>query len=166
MTKELSKKKNVADKTTGKTESENLTSEDNHILEPENALDEVTLERLPERIRVAAARAGWTKLMPVQAKTIPYILAKRDLMIQSRTGSGKTGAYILPILERIDQHRTTPQVLVLVPTRELAQQVAKEAEVLSGDTKIRTIAVYGGIMVVSAILLKVLGYWGKPKSLI
>ncbi|UCE20493.1 MAG: DEAD/DEAH box helicase [Gemmatimonadota bacterium] len=118
---------------------------ENHIIEPENALPEVTLEELPERVRKAAARAGWTKLMPVQAKAIPYILAGRDLMIQSRTGSGKTGAYILPILERIDQSRSVCQVLILVPTRELARQVTQEAETLSGGTRIHTVAAYGGV---------------------
>ena len=129
---------------------EKLDSEENKILEnpvvePENALPEVAMEELSEQVRKAAARAGWTHLMPVQAKAIPYVLARRDLMIQSRTGSGKTGAYILPILERIDQGRTVCQVLVLVPTRELARQVAEEAGTLSGGTKIHTVAVYGGV---------------------
>lgn len=145
MTDENTKKAGAPDNPIQNKDSKEHNSQNDHLLEPENALAEVTIEQLPERIRKAAARTGWTKLMPVQAKTIPYILAGRDLMIQSRTGSGKTGAYILPILERIDQNRTTPQVLVLVPTRELAQQVAKEAEVLSGDTRIHTIAVYGGV---------------------
>ena len=128
-----------------KKDSEEKSTGDDHLVEPSNALPEVTIEELSERVRGAATRAGWTKLMPVQAKAIPYILAGRDLMIQSRTGSGKTGAYILPILERIDQSRSMCQVLVLVPTRELARQVAQEAETLSGGTKIRTVAVYGGV---------------------
>jgi len=68
-----------------------------HIVEPENALPEMTMTDLPAPLREAAGRVGWTTLMPVQAKAIPYIMARRDLMIQSRTGSGKTGAFILPI---------------------------------------------------------------------
>lgn len=116
-----------------------------HVVEPKDALPEVRMEDLPERLREAAARAGWTTLMPVQAKTIPYVLARRDLMIQSRTGSGKTGAFILPILERIDAGRSTCQALVLVPTRELARQVTGEAETLAGSTGVRTVAVYGGV---------------------
>ena len=120
-------------------------TQESHVIEPDDALPEVTMDGLSEGMRMAAARAGWTKLMPVQAKAIPYILAKRDLMIQSRTGSGKTGAYILPIIERIEPHRTSCQVLVLVPTRELARQVAREADILSGDTQIHTAAVYGGV---------------------
>ncbi len=113
--------------------------------ELENTVPEITLEQLPPRLREAAARAGWTTLMPVQAKAIPYLLAERDMMIQSRTGSGKTGAFILPILNRIDPKRNECQALVLVPTRELARQVAQEAEMLCGDSGARTAAVYGGV---------------------
>ncbi len=115
------------------------------VVEPDDALPELTLQALPERLRLAAARAGWTKLMPVQAKAIPYMLAGRNLMIQSRTGSGKTGAFVLPILDRIDPGKPNCQALVLVPTRELCRQVAKDAETLCGDTSMRTVAVYGGV---------------------
>ncbi len=115
------------------------------VVEPQNALPEVTMETLPSNLREAAARAGWAKLMPVQAKAIPYLLAGRDLMIQSRTGSGKTGAFLLSILERIDLKRATCQAMVLVPTRELARQVAHEAEILAGDAGMRTAVVYGGV---------------------
>jgi ATP-dependent RNA helicase DeaD len=84
-------------------------------------------------------------LMPVQARAIPYLVARRDMLIQSRTGSGKTGAYLLPILARVDPARRITQALVLVPTRELARQVADEAELLGRDTGVRSIAVYGGV---------------------
>ncbi len=107
-------------------------------------LPEITLESLPDSLKQAVARAGWTNLMPVQTKAIPYLLEKRDLLVQSRTGSGKTGAFILPMLERINPKQKDCQALVLVPTRELAKQVAKEAELLAGDGGVRTIAVYGG----------------------
>jgi len=63
--------------------------------------------------------------MPVQAQAIPYLLAKRDMMIQARTGSGKTGAFLLPMLERLDPKRNECQALILVPTRELAKQVRR-----------------------------------------
>jgi ATP-dependent RNA helicase DeaD len=108
-------------------------------------LPEVTLEQLPESLRDAAARAGWSVLMPVQARAIPYLLAARDMMIQARTGSGKTGAFLLPMLERLDPRRPKCQALVLVPTRELALQVWKEAERLCGDHDLRSVAVYGGV---------------------
>ena len=115
------------------------------VIEPENALPEVTLEGLPEPMQAACVRAGWTKLLPVQARAIPYVLAGRNLMVQSQTGSGKTGAFILPILERIDLTKGACQAMVLVPTRELAQQVAREAELLRGDRGVRTAVVYGGV---------------------
>lgn len=83
--------------------------------------------------------------MPVQSRTIPYMLAKRDLMIQSRTGSGKTGAFVLPILARIDAGKKACQALILAPTRELALQVAEQAETLAGEDGIRSVAVYGGV---------------------
>ena len=65
---------------------------------PADELPAITIEDLSPRMREAAGREGWTELMPVQAQAIPYILAGRDLMVQSRTGSGKTGAFVLPIL--------------------------------------------------------------------
>jgi ATP-dependent RNA helicase DeaD len=122
-----------------------LVVDKEQVIEPENALPEVTLEGLPEPLRAACERAGWTKLLPVQARAIPYVLAGRNLMVQSQTGSGKTGAFIMPILERIDLAKAACQALVLVPTRELAQQVARETEVLRGDRGVRTAVVYGGV---------------------
>lgn len=115
------------------------------IVEPEDALPAITFADLPPALQQAAARAGWASLMPVQAKAIPYLLARRDLMVQSRTGSGKTGAFILPTLQRIDPSKAVCQALVLVPTRELAKQVAHEAEVLAGAAGVRSVAMYGGV---------------------
>jgi ATP-dependent RNA helicase DeaD len=116
-----------------------------HVVEPEDALPEVTLRDLPDAIRKAAERAGWDELMPVQAKTLPYILAGRDMMVQSRTGSGKTGAFVMPILHRIEPKRNETQAMVLVPTRELAGQVYSECKMLAGDSGVRSVAVYGGV---------------------
>ncbi len=107
-------------------------------------LPELTLADLPENLQAAAARAGWDKLMPVQAKSMPYLLAGKDVLVQSHTGSGKTGAFLLPALDRIDPKKKSCQVLIMVPTRELAKQVASEAELLAGDSGVRTVAVYGG----------------------
>jgi ATP-dependent RNA helicase DeaD len=128
-----------------------MTTEDhrrdsNHVevSEPENALPPVSLDQLSKVIQSAVARAGWAELTPVQSRAIPYIQEKRDLMVQARTGSGKTGAFILPILERVDVHQNACQVLVLVPTRELARQVSSDAKHLVGDSGIRTVPVYGG----------------------
>lgn len=108
-------------------------------------LPEYRMEDVPENLRPGFERLGWSSLMPVQARAIPYILAQRDVMIQSRTGSGKTGAYLVPLLQRINPNQNAAQALVLVPTRELATQVIHEAEVLSSGTNVRTVAVYGGV---------------------
>ena len=110
-----------------------------------NPLPDLTLESLPERLRTAAARAGWNSLMPVQARAIPYLLAGRHMMIQARTGSGKTGAFLLPLLQRLDPREDRCQTVVLVPTRELAKQVWQEAEILCGGSGLRTVSVYGGV---------------------
>lgn len=115
------------------------------VQEPDDSLPEWGMDDLPPASRAAAALAGWTSLLPVQAKTIPYVMAKRDLMVQSRTGSGKTGAFLLPILERVDPSKPGCQALILTPTRELAHQVRNEAELLSRDSGIMTIPVYGGV---------------------
>lgn len=103
------------------------------------------MEQLPERLRAAIARVGWTSLMPVQARAIPYMLASRNMMIQARTGSGKTGAYLLPMLDRLDPKSPHCQAVILVPTRELARQVGQEAERLCGDAGFRVAIVYGGV---------------------
>ena len=115
------------------------------VSEPENALPKVGLADLPEAMRAACARAGWQSLMPVQSLALPYLLEGRDIMVQSRTGSGKTGCYLLPMLPRLDPELKAPQALVLAPTRELAVQVEREAAVIFADTGIRTVAVYGGV---------------------
>jgi ATP-dependent RNA helicase DeaD len=100
---------------------------------------------LPERLRSAAGLAGWKTLTPVQARAIPYLLAGRDILIQARTGSGKTGAFVLPMLQRLDPAQRHVQALVLVPTRELARQVWQHASTLFGGSGIESVAVYGGV---------------------
>ncbi len=117
-----------------------------HLVEPENPLPPAVLEDLPAHLQAAVRAMGWSDLMPVQARAMPYMMhAHRDMMVQSRTGSGKTGAFVLPILSRVDPKIAHCQALVLVPTRELALQVAKEAEALSADSGVNVVAVYGGV---------------------
>lgn len=118
---------------------------ESELLAAPSAPTPLTMETLPPALREAVSRAGWDGLMEVQSKAMPYLLAGRDIMVQSRTGSGKTGAFLLPALERLAPSKATCQCLVLVPTRELALQVAHEAEVLFGDTGMRAVAVYGGV---------------------
>ena len=124
--------------------NENTNTQDEQLTEPDDALPQVELQDLPEIMQTAVARANWTELSPVQSRAIPYLRAKRDLMVQARTGSGKTGAFVLPILERVDTKRNNCQALVLVPTRELAKQVSEGARELAGDDGLRIISVYGG----------------------
>ncbi|MGB8215373.1 MAG: DEAD/DEAH box helicase [Anaerolineales bacterium] len=112
---------------------------------PRNPLADISLEQLPVNLQAAAARAGWNSLVAVQARAIPYLLAGRNMMIQARTGSGKTGVFLLPMLARLDPNRPACQALILVPTRELARQVWQEAEKICGETGLRTVAVYGGV---------------------
>lgn len=100
---------------------------------------------LPEIVQAAAGRLNWTELMPVQVQTIPVMLSGQDVMVQSQTGSGKTGAFLLPILNRIDPQVAAPQALVLCPTRELAVQVSRDAEELGHATGVHALPIYGGV---------------------
>lgn len=113
--------------------------------ELKNPLSEITFEQLSIPLQEAAKRSNWGQLLPVQARAIPYLLAKRDMMVQARTGSGKTGAFLLPMLERLDPNRNECQALILVPTRELAKQVSQVATTACSDAGLRNVAVYGGV---------------------
>lgn len=115
------------------------------ISHPDNALMPVSLDQLPPAMQAACARAGWTRLMPVQSLALPYLMDGRDIMIQSRTGSGKTGCYLLPLVPALRPDQAYTQALVLVPTRELALQVAEQARILFDGTSIRSAALYGGV---------------------
>ncbi len=82
---------------------------------------------------------------PIQAQTIPLLLAGRDVLGQAQTGTGKTAAFALPLLDRIDLSSRQPQVLVLTPTRELAIQVAEAFEKYAANTPgLRVAPIYGG----------------------
>ncbi|MCJ0824585.1 DEAD/DEAH box helicase [Luteimonas sp. 50] len=100
---------------------------------------------LPEQLLRALADVGYESPSPIQAATIPPLLAGRDVLGQAQTGTGKTAAFALPILARIDPAQSTPQALVLAPTRELAIQVAeafqKYASHLPG---FHVLPIYGG----------------------
>jgi len=95
--------------------------------------------------RLAAIEAlGWTIPTPIQEKCIPVVKAGRDVVGIAQTGTGKTGAFMIPTLEKIAAGGGL-QVLVLCPTRELAQQVADDTEALSKGTTLRSHAIYGGV---------------------
>ena len=100
---------------------------------------------LSEGVRRAVAEIGYTEPTPIQAQSIPLILAGRDLIGRSNTGTGKTAAFSLPAIDRIDPETEGVQVLVLCPTRELAMQAAAEVEKFSRYTPwVKVAAVYGG----------------------
>ena len=80
----------------------------------------------------------------IQAKSIPLILAGKDIMASAMTGSGKTAAYVLPFIELLKGHQPKPRVLVLVPTRELALQVELQVNRFGKHSKLRTVTLYGG----------------------
>lgn len=110
-----------------------------------DVLPEIDAAALPAPLREAIGRAGWTELVPVQQRAIPYVLAGRNVMVQARTGSGKTGAFVLPMIKKLNPRNPACQALVLVPTRELAKQVARDAEQLFGPDGLKVVAVYGGV---------------------
>ena len=93
----------------------------------------------------AVERMGFTEMTEVQEKTIPVMMAGHDVIAKAPTGTGKTCAFGIPIIERIDPSRPLPQAVILAPTRELAQQIAGDLEELTHFLPdVRTVCVYGG----------------------
>ena len=93
----------------------------------------------------AVAEIGYEQPSPIQLRSIPALLDGRDLLGQAQTGTGKTAAFALPLLSRIDLSREIPQVLVLTPTRELAIQVAEAFQTYARHLKgFHVLPIYGG----------------------
>jgi ATP-dependent RNA helicase RhlE len=110
-----------------------------------------TLGLAPEFLR-AVADQGYTEPTPVQAEAIPLVLAGRDLMANAQTGTGKTAAFVLPLLQRLGPPNIDPRSgrrpirgLVLAPTRELALQVEESVRVYGRHWGVRSVAIYGGV---------------------
>lgn len=99
---------------------------------------------LSEPIARAIAALGFEAPTPIQARSIPLLLQGHDLIGLAQTGTGKTAAFALPIIQRVDAGRAVPQALVLAPTRELAVQVAGGIHDLAKGTGLRVVPVYGG----------------------
>ncbi|NNE00702.1 MAG: DEAD/DEAH box helicase, partial [Pirellulaceae bacterium] len=100
---------------------------------------------LSDAVKQAVKMSGYETPTPIQAEIIPHMLAGRDLLAQSQTGTGKTAAFALPILSRVNTKRRAPQVLVLAPTRELAIQVANSFSTYAACLpKFNVMAIYGG----------------------
>ena len=100
---------------------------------------------LHPHILAALTAVGYEEPSPIQAQAIPVILAGHDMIGQAQTGTGKTAAFALPLLSKIDPAKREPQVLILAPTRELALQVATAFETYSKQMPgVNVVAVYGG----------------------
>ncbi len=101
----------------------------------------------------ALTDSGYTQMTPIQSKAIPVVLAGRDIMGAAQTGTGKTAAFSLPLIQKMLAHENTSasparhpvRALVLAPTRELADQVAQNVKTYSKYTKLRSAVVFGGI---------------------
>jgi superfamily II DNA/RNA helicase len=111
-----------------------------------------TLPLDPKLLR-AVADSGYTAMTPIQAKAIPIVLAGRDVMGAAQTGTGKTAAFTIPLLQKMLRHenasmspaRHPVRALVLAPTRELADQVAENVKKYAKQTQLRSAVVFGGI---------------------
>jgi len=105
----------------------------------------LSFENIPlsEKTKKNLIHANYENLTDIQLKVIPVILAGKNIVAQSQTGTGKTAAFLIPILEQLEVSGQ-PQALILEPVRELALQVSKEAKKLSPDRNVRITAIYGG----------------------
>ena len=111
-----------------------------------------TLPLDPKLLR-AVAESGYTAMTPIQAKAIPLVLDGRDIMGAAQTGTGKTAAFTIPLLQKMLRHenasmspaRHPVRALVLTPTRELADQVANNVKNYAKHTNLRAAVVFGGI---------------------
>lgn len=98
---------------------------------------------LSKKIAAAITEMGFEEPSPIQSQTIPLVLAGKDVLGQAQTGTGKTAAFGIPIMERITDVRQI-QALVLTPTRELAIQVSEELAKIGKFKRIKTLPIYGG----------------------
>lgn len=114
-------------------------------MEPAAPTNGFGLLALEGRLVETLASLGYEQPTPIQAETIPLLLSGRDVLGQAQTGTGKTAAFALPMIQRIDASLRKVQVLVLAPTRELAIQVADAFErYAKAFPKVRTAVIYGG----------------------
>ena len=98
------------------------------------------------RIVAGVKSIGYSTPTPIQKEAIPVVLQGRDILGLAQTGTGKTAAFVLPILQRLSQGpRGKIRALIVAPTRELAEQIHQEIVKLARDTKIRSVTIYGGV---------------------
>jgi ATP-independent RNA helicase DbpA len=110
-------------------------------------LKSTTFQSLPlsKALLLAISELGYSEMTPVQAASIPEILGGTDLIAQSKTGSGKTAAFVIPVLHKIILKKAQPQALILCPTRELSDQVLRECKKLAKHLpQFRSVSLVGG----------------------
>ncbi|MFC1829100.1 DEAD/DEAH box helicase [Thermodesulfobacteriota bacterium] len=97
-------------------------------------------------VAAGVLEAGYVTPTPIQVQAIPPILKGSDVMGLAQTGTGKTAAFVLPILNRLKKNkRGCPRALIMAPTRELAEQIHQDVEILGRKTRLKSVAVYGGV---------------------
>ncbi|ASS87627.1 DEAD/DEAH box helicase [Geobacillus lituanicus] len=99
---------------------------------------------LSQEVMKAIERMGFEETTPIQAKTIPLSLQNKDVIGQAQTGTGKTAAFGIPIVEKVDVKNGAVQALVVAPTRELAIQVSEELYKIGAVKRVRVLPIYGG----------------------
>ena len=98
------------------------------------------------RLMAGVQAAGYTTPTPIQAQAIPSVLEGRDVMGLAQTGTGKTAAFVLPILHRLmNGQKGRPRALIITPTRELAEQIHGVVEALGHQTRVKSVTLYGGV---------------------
>lgn len=120
--------------------SETLTVAEESIVE----LPAFSALELSEPVARAIAEMGFETPTPIQARAVPLLMAGHDLIGQAQTGTGKTAAFALPLIHKVEASRPETQALVLAPTRELAVQVAGGIYELAKHTGLRVVPIYGG----------------------
>ncbi len=100
--------------------------------------------KIKQELKEGLAQAGFDEMFPIQEKTILPCIDGKDLIGKAESGSGKTIAFLVPLLEKINTSARMLQAIVIAPTRELAMQIAKEAEKISVPLKAKILTVYGG----------------------
>lgn len=112
-------------------------------------MDDLTWDGIPltEDIRNALQECGYHFPTEVQHKAIPIALEGTDIIVRSKTGTGKSAAFLIPSIQRTPSDMTSPSVLVLCPSRELAIQVQQECAKIAAHTELRSVAIYGGVSI-------------------
>ena len=100
--------------------------------------------RLSEEVMKGITELGWDSPSPIQAESMGFLLDGRDVIGQAQTGTGKTAAFGIPMIELIDPHLKHVQGLILAPTRELAIQISEHLSQLAKYRDVKILAVYGG----------------------